>query len=78
MRERDLFGAVPRRPTARGGSIDITLHLHLDRDLSWLVSDTGDLADAKWLPKSQAQRGEGRDEFVWTMPEWIAVDRGWV
>ncbi len=57
---------------------DLALHLHHETPDAWLLSDTGLRPDAKWLPKSQAERGSGRYETIWTMPEWIATDRGWV
>lgn len=57
---------------------DLALHCHHETDAAWLLSDTGLRDDAKWLPKSQGERGAGRYANIWTMPEWIAVDRGWV
>lgn len=61
-----------------GSLVEVALHLHADGEASWLVSATGDRADASWLFKRFAERGEGRREMTWTMPEWLAVKRGWL
>lgn len=73
---RDLFGFEARAPSAKG-EVSIALILHDDGAKAWLVSETGKAVDAEWLPKSQAKRGEGRDENIWTMPVWLARDRGY-
>jgi hypothetical protein len=62
----------------RSEPVEIALVLHAESPIAWLLSDTDDRADAKWAPKSQVTRGEGRDDDVWTMPEWLAIDRGWL
>lgn len=78
--ELDLFG---RREDARGGIernalVDLTLVCLRTSAAAWLLSPDGGQEAARWLPFSQGQRGEGPDASVWTMPKWIAVDRGWV
>jgi hypothetical protein len=72
----DLFGFddVAEPPK---GSVALALVLHDQTDKAWLLSETGRDVDAHWAPKSQCKRGEGRDENVWTMPAWLAADRGW-
>jgi hypothetical protein len=42
------------------------------------VSPTGAEQDARWLPKSQIERGEVRDDgrVTITMPRWLAKERG--
>jgi hypothetical protein len=77
----DLFGRP--EPMGGGGSnrsdlVDVALVAHRTGNAAWLLSDSGDPDDAKWLPFSVAERGEGKDANVWTMPRWIARDRGWV
>lgn len=73
----DLFGHDP--PTApKAGEVQIALVLHRESERGWLLSETARAADAQWAPKSEIRRGEGRDENVWTMPRWIAADRGWL
>lgn len=73
----DLFGfdAVDGPPA---GSVALALVLHDQTDAAWLLGETNDRRAAKWAPKSKVKRGEGRDENVWTMPAWLASDRGWV
>lgn len=68
------------RAKGRGGRmpVEVTLHLHHETDRAWLVSETGAGGDATWLAKSAAERGSGRDEFTWTLPEWLATARGWL
>lgn len=72
----DLFGFDdPSGPPQ--GSVLLALVLHDQTEAAWLLGETNDRRDAKWAPKSKAKRGEGRDENVWTMPAWLASDRGW-
>lgn len=59
--------------------IEIKLFVHRETDAAWLVSDTGDLSDAAWLPKSQVDDGGdakcgGVCEFL--IPEWLATAKG--
>ena len=73
----DLFGFDdPREPVGKG-KVAIALVLHRTSEKAWLLSETGEAADAKWLPFSLAVRGEGRDEHVWTLPSWKARELGW-
>ena len=58
--------------------VQVAFRLHHETDKAWLVSPPGNPAAAGWLPKSKASRGVGRDEYVWTMPDWMARDRGWL
>lgn len=73
---RDLFGELPVAADA-SGSVALAVVLHDQSDAAWLLGQTIDRREAKWVPKSKARRGEGRDENVWTMPAWMAADRGW-
>ena len=52
--------------------IDVAVQVHRETAKAWLVSDTGDKKDAKWIPKSQAELADG----VLTCPEWLAKDKG--
>ena len=71
----DLFGFEAREETA-SGDVALALIFHDDTAKAWLLGESDDVRMAKWVPKSQAKRGEGRDENVWTMPAWLAKDRG--
>nr|WP_314525463.1 hypothetical protein [uncultured Brevundimonas sp.] len=74
---RDLFGeAGPLRP--KSGEIALAMVLHEQTAKAWLLAESNDKREAQWAPKSQAKRGEGRDENIWTMPTWLAQERGWM
>lgn len=74
----DLFGFDdPRAPEGRG-KVALALAPHRESEKAWLLSQTGDVADAKWVPKSIAVRGEGPEEHVWTLPSWKARELGWM
>lgn len=54
--------------------IDIAVQLHHETPKAWLVSDSGDKKDAKWIPKSQAELADG----VLTIPEWLAKEKKFI
>lgn len=74
---RDLFGDAPETGPA-DGEIALAMVLHDQTDKAWLLAESNDKREAQWAPKSQAKRGEGRDENIWTMPTWLARERGWM
>lgn len=74
---RDLFGETPR-PAPKASEIALAMVLHGQTDKAWLLAETNDWREAQWAPKSHAKRGEGRDENIWTMPTWLAQERGWM
>lgn len=76
---RDLFGDDPDPPDDQG-EIALALHLHGESasGKAWLLGDTDKASEARWTPKSQVRRGEGREENIWTVPVWLARDRGWI
>jgi hypothetical protein len=68
---------------------DLTLCLHAETEKAILVSETGDAAKTKWIPKSQCEV-ERTDKFasinnqvgakkypivIVTMPEWLAINK---
>lgn len=75
---RDLFGLDPPVRLTKPGEVAIAMVLHGETASAWLLAQGQDRRDALWAPKSECRRGEGRDENVWTMPAWLAVDRGWM
>lgn len=75
---RDLFGFDKADEGPAQGEVELPLILHEERPRAWLLGESLDRREAHWTPKSQVRRGEGRDENVWTMPRWIARDRGWL
>lgn len=59
--------------------IEIAVMVHRESEAAWLVSDTGELTKAVWLPKSQVDDGgTGRCGAVceFLIPEWIAHKKG--
>lgn len=59
--------------------IEVTLMVHRETAAAWKVSDTGELKDAVWLPKSQVDDGDtaivgSTCEFL--VPEWLALNKG--
>jgi hypothetical protein len=59
--------------------IDIDVSRHAETDKAWFVSTTGRKADAKWVPKSQAElEDKPTGVRVLTLPEWLAIDKGFV
>ena len=76
---RDLFGFDARSRDRRAGAeVELTLVFHREGPSGWLLGESLDAREAQWVPKSQVRRGEGRDENVWSMPAWLARDRGWM
>lgn len=59
--------------------VELELFVHMETTSAYQVSDTGNLKDAVWLPKSQVDDGGdatvgAESEFL--VPEWLAIDRG--
>lgn len=84
---RDLFGQDAKAERDDVGRVTLTLMHHGDAGACIKVSETGDLAKAVLLPKSQVEvvhsgRHGGRlgrakaDVVEVAMPEWLAKDRG--
>lgn len=74
----DLFGFDdPAAPKGRG-KVALALVLHRTAEKAWLLSETGDVAKAAWVPFSLAQRGEGPEANVWTLPRWKARELKWI
>jgi hypothetical protein len=61
--------------------IELRLIAHRETEKAWQLSDTGELKDAQWIPKSQADDGGDAEcgstcEFL--IPEWLAIEKGFV
>lgn len=80
MTERDLFGHKPAKLADPNGLVAIPLsaHVHGETEHAWLLSKTPSRAGAKHAPKSKVTRGVGRDINVFTMPRWLASEKGWL
>lgn len=73
----DLFGHDPPR-RQENGEVQLAMVMHGETAAAWLLAETMDRREARWVPKSECRRGEGQDENVWTLPTWMARDRGWM
>ena len=60
--------------------VEITVLMVTETEKAVLVSDTGEPKDAKWVPRSQIEIEPTDREraYVLTMPEWLAIDKGFV
>lgn len=62
---------------SRSELTDVTMHLHHQTANAILVSDDGDKEKAIWLPKSQVEFTEPKNNITEvTMPTWIAKEKG--
>jgi hypothetical protein len=56
--------------------VDLELRIHRETDLAILASDSGDIAKAVWLPKSQIEIEPNRSgTYTITMPAWLAQEK---
>lgn len=56
---------------------DIMMHLHYQTANAIMVSDDGDKEKAIWLPKSQVEFTEPKNNITEvTMPTWLAKEKG--
>lgn len=60
--------------------VDLVLHVHHETDAAYKVSDDGDEDKSVWLPKSQCRFEDGEpevgDDVTFTVPVWLAQDKG--
>jgi hypothetical protein len=60
--------------------VDLILYIHHETPDAVLVSEDGTEADAVWLPKRFAERGERRSKsdpiFEFSVAEWLAQREG--
>jgi len=63
--------------SARSDLVDMELHLHHETSLAVFVSETGDRAQAVWLPTSQCEVERlGGNRVSVTLPERLATEKG--
>lgn len=59
---------------------EITLYVHAETPRAWRVSEDGDNErNGQWIPKSQIEHvveTEQQDISVFTLPEWLAIEKG--
>lgn len=78
--QRDLFGAAPA-PAGRDVT-PITIPMRevaKGTDKAWHLAPAGvGSAKAAFAPRELVKRGEGDRAGLFTMPRWIAAERGWL
>lgn len=81
--QRGLFGDPARARSGEGGGsarVKLRLFAHRPLEQSWLLSDSGQEADAQPVPVSQLEAKLGLKRGDWcevTLPLWLAKSRGW-
>lgn len=76
-RPRSLFPGLP--PPPRDPSpVTIALRVLDQTDKAFLLVCEARKAKPAWAPKSELMRGEGHQEGLFTMPRWVARERGWL
>ncbi len=74
---RDLFGA-PVAPPRDETPVRLPMVVLSASDDAWLLAPDRKGGRSAWAPKRLAQRGEGLEAGIFTMPRWAARDRGWL
>lgn len=65
--------------TRRSNLIDVELNLIMQTDKAIRVGDSTDPSEGVWLPKSQIEFVERGCSIVEvTMPEWLALEKGFI
>ena len=79
MTQRDLFGKIGAPPK---DSTPVRVRLDVIEasctDLAWFLRPPGKGAQAAFAPRQLARRGEGPEAQFFTMPKWLARERGWL
>lgn len=64
---------------AKSDVVDIEGRIFAETDRAIMYSITGLSTDAEWLPRSQIEiDNRGPDGTTVTMPEWLAIEKGFV
>ena len=74
------------RKAQNNDTIDVTLFLVHETERAYLVTEDDPFGGVSaqqawmWIPKSQCERGEKRGAalYEFTMPEWLAIEKGFV
>ncbi len=76
--QRELFGAPPARPPRDTTPVKIRMAKIDETDAGIFLAPAGRKGSARWAPKSEVRAGEGLDANLYTMPRWVARERGWL
>jgi hypothetical protein len=76
----DLFGDAPPPLADPNGEIRLQLTNFDFRETpaAWFLSNTGNAAHGKFVPKSQVRRGVGPAINTYSLPRWLAREKGWL
>lgn len=58
--------------------VEVSVEVHHETEKAWFVSDDGERDNAVWIPKSQieGQKKLGPALYEFSLPEWLALDKG--
>jgi hypothetical protein len=76
----DLFGPPPPVDPRRDNEL-VRLPMCAmgeGTDKAWFLSPDGKPSRAKFAPRALVTRGVGKDINVFSMPRWVARERGWL
>lgn len=61
----------------RSNLVDLEVYVHFETEKAYLVSDTGDRDDAKWIAKSQCELVYSKKPYAClTIEDWLATEKG--
>lgn len=58
--------------------VSFPIELHFETERAYLISNTGLERDARWVPKSQCFLVTEGKTLHASIPEWMAIDKGFV
>ena len=73
---RDLFGE--RRGEDDGGDVELLMTVTVETSRAWALVSKTKGGSARWVPKSMVRRSAAPHEDVFTMPRFMARERGWL
>lgn len=77
--QSDLFGPAPPRPRDDTPLTIPMREVHAGTSAAWFLAPMGvGSGKAAFAPRSLVSRGEGPQASQFTMPRWVAVERGWL
>lgn len=76
----DLFGGAVTPPRRDETPVTIPMReVASPTDKAWFLAPAGVSSKRSgWVAKTLATRGEGDEASLFTMPRWVAVERGWL
>lgn len=78
--QNDLFGGVAQPPRRDETLVVIPMReVAPATDKAWFLAPIGTSSRLSgWVGKTLATRGKGDREQFFTMPRWVAAERGWL